>query len=96
MTSSLANNVISLIQDMAVGNLSEGWTNVTKAAIAEAILALTKLDETLRVPQPCIKTPAVSETIYLIKYQIFFIFKQYSLCKDFPLIIIWFCCGYRA
>ncbi|KAL4230611.1 E3 ubiquitin-protein ligase mycbp2 [Mactra antiquata] len=59
MSSGLAINVISLIQDMASGNLSEAWTSVTKAAIAEAILALTKLDENLRLPQPCIKTPAI-------------------------------------
>ena len=60
MSSSLANNVIALIQDMAVGNLSESWSAVTKAAIAEAILALTKLEEGIRIPQLCIKTPAVS------------------------------------
>ncbi|XP_053398701.1 E3 ubiquitin-protein ligase MYCBP2-like isoform X4 [Mercenaria mercenaria] len=59
MTSSLANNVISLVQDMANGSLSEGWKDVTKAAIAEAILALTKLEEGLRAPQACIKTPTV-------------------------------------
>lgn len=59
MTSSLANNVISLLQDMAQGNLSDAWTDVTKAAIAEAILALTKLDESLRIPQHCTKTPTL-------------------------------------
>ena len=42
------------------GCLSETWATVTKAAIAEAILALTKLDETVRVPQTCVKTPTVS------------------------------------
>lgn len=52
--------MIALIQDMATGKLSEAWSAVTKAAIAEAILALTKLDEGLRIPQLCIKTPAVS------------------------------------
>lgn len=60
MSGSLASSVIALIQDMATGNLSEAWSAVSKAAIAEAILALTKLDEGLRIPQLCIKTPAVS------------------------------------
>lgn len=59
-TSGLANSIINLILDMATGKLSESWTDVSKAAIAEAILALTKLDESLRIPQQCIKTPTVS------------------------------------
>ncbi|XP_052283534.1 E3 ubiquitin-protein ligase MYCBP2-like isoform X2 [Dreissena polymorpha] len=59
MTSSLANNVVSLIQDMAVGKLSDTWTSITKAAIAEAILALTRLSEGLRAPQACSTTPAL-------------------------------------
>lgn len=56
---SLANNVITLIQDMASGQLSETWAPVTKAAIAEAILNLTKLGEKYRDPQVCLKTPTL-------------------------------------
>lgn len=42
------------------GQLSETWAPVTKAAIAEAILNLTKLGEKYRDPQVCLKTPTVS------------------------------------
>ncbi len=44
---------------MAVGKLSEVWALVTKGAIAEAILGLTKLQENLRAPAECINTPTV-------------------------------------
>ena len=45
------------------GCLSETWATVTKAAVAEAILALTKLDENIRNPQVCAKTPTVSDEL---------------------------------
>lgn len=38
------------------GKLSEKWSAVTKAAIAEAILNLTRLDEVYRTPTNCVKT----------------------------------------
>ena len=44
------------------GKLSESWATNTKAAIAEAILNMTKLDEGHRDPQACVKTPTVSGT----------------------------------
>ena len=42
------------------GKLSETWTDVTKAAIGEAILAVTKMEESLRQNQAFMKTPTVS------------------------------------
>ena len=42
------------------GKLSEAWATVTKGAIAEAVLSLTKLDEARRQPAECIKTHTVS------------------------------------
>ena len=42
------------------GKLSEAWANVTRGAIAEAVLSLTKLDESKRTPAECIKTHTVS------------------------------------
>ncbi|XP_048243746.1 E3 ubiquitin-protein ligase MYCBP2-like isoform X7 [Haliotis rufescens] len=59
ISSALAGTIISLIQDMAAGKLSETWAAVTKAAIAEAILNLTKLDEPHRAPETCVKTPTL-------------------------------------
>ena len=44
---------------MAGGKLTEAWASVTKSAIAEAILGLTKLPENLRTPTECIKTSTV-------------------------------------
>lgn len=59
MTMCQAGNIIALLQDMAKGHLSEAWAAVSKAAIAEALLALTKLEESLRLPQACMKTPTL-------------------------------------
>eukprot|EP00062_Callorhinchus_milii_P006572 gi/632947251/ref/XP_007888958.1/ PREDICTED: E3 ubiquitin-protein ligase MYCBP2 isoform X6 [Callorhinchus milii] len=48
--------IIKLIKDMAAGHLSEAWSRVTKNAIAETIIALTKMEEEYRVPVHCIAT----------------------------------------
>ncbi|XP_076446720.1 E3 ubiquitin-protein ligase MYCBP2-like isoform X7 [Babylonia areolata] len=59
MPNALANNIITLLQDMTAGKLSEAWANITKAAIAEAILNLTKLDAKHRGPDVCPRTPTM-------------------------------------
>ncbi|XP_072434052.1 E3 ubiquitin-protein ligase MYCBP2 isoform X16 [Chiloscyllium punctatum] len=48
--------IIKLIKDMAAGHLSEAWSRVTKNAIAETIIALTKMEEEYRVPIQCTTT----------------------------------------
>ncbi|XP_059573809.1 E3 ubiquitin-protein ligase MYCBP2 isoform X17 [Alligator mississippiensis] len=48
--------IIKLIKDMAAGHLSEAWSRVTKNAIAETIIALTKMEEEYRLPVRCIAT----------------------------------------
>ncbi|EDL00496.1 pam, highwire, rpm 1, isoform CRA_a [Mus musculus] len=48
--------IIRLIKDMAAGHLSEAWSRVTKNAIAETIIALTKMEEEFRSPVRCIAT----------------------------------------
>ncbi|XP_062904556.1 E3 ubiquitin-protein ligase MYCBP2 isoform X16 [Mobula hypostoma] len=48
--------IIKLIKDMAAGHLSEAWSRVTKNAIAETIIALTKMEEEYRVPFQCTST----------------------------------------
>ena len=40
--------------------MSEAWAEVTKGAVAESILALTRLDGSLQTPSEFIKTPTVS------------------------------------
>ncbi|XP_026670203.1 E3 ubiquitin-protein ligase MYCBP2-like isoform X5 [Ceratina calcarata] len=56
MTRKLAEEIIQLLKDMASGKLSEVWASITKAAIAENILNLTRLDEKSRDPAECLKT----------------------------------------
>ncbi|KAK2163193.1 hypothetical protein LSH36_84g08056 [Paralvinella palmiformis] len=58
-SSQMAEATITLLKDLASGKLSESWAAVTKSAVAENILALTKLDETLRQSSECIKTPTL-------------------------------------
>ncbi|XP_043360576.1 E3 ubiquitin-protein ligase MYCBP2 isoform X25 [Dermochelys coriacea] len=48
--------IIKLIKDMAAGHLSEAWSRVTKNAIAETIIALTKMEDEYRSPVRCIAT----------------------------------------
>ncbi|KMZ09796.1 uncharacterized protein Dsimw501_GD15825 [Drosophila simulans] len=51
-----AESIISLIRDLASGKLSEKWSQITKAAIAESVLNLTRLEEIYRSPEHCTKT----------------------------------------
>ncbi|XP_066580931.1 E3 ubiquitin-protein ligase MYCBP2 [Prorops nasuta] len=59
MTRKLAEVIIKLLKDMASGKLSDEWAAVTKAAIAENILSLTRLDEKSREPSQCLHTPTL-------------------------------------
>ncbi|KAK4016037.1 hypothetical protein OUZ56_031000 [Daphnia magna] len=59
----VAESIIQLVRDMALGNLSEVWSAVTKAGIAEAVLSLTKLEEDCRTPPDCLRTPSVWLTL---------------------------------
>ncbi|XP_013400127.1 E3 ubiquitin-protein ligase MYCBP2 [Lingula anatina] len=59
MNNKLAETIITLLKDMASGQVSEAWGRVTKGAVAENILNLTKMGENLRVPAECIKTPTL-------------------------------------
>ncbi|KAF3843349.1 hypothetical protein F7725_002198 [Dissostichus mawsoni] len=52
----IAEIIIKLVKDMAAGHLSEGWSKITKNAIAETIIALTKMEEEHRSPVRCIAT----------------------------------------
>ncbi|CDQ78645.1 unnamed protein product [Oncorhynchus mykiss] len=52
----IAEIIIKLVKDMAAGHLSDTWSRVTKNAIAETIIALTKMEEEHRSPVRCIAT----------------------------------------
>ncbi|TRY68163.1 hypothetical protein DNTS_006161 [Danionella cerebrum] len=60
----IAEIIIKLVKDMAAGHLSDAWSRVTKNAIAETIIALTKMEEEHRSPVRCIATTRVD---FLIK-----------------------------
>ncbi|KMQ98404.1 putative e3 ubiquitin-protein ligase mycbp2-like protein [Lasius niger] len=59
MTRKLAEVIIQLLKDMASGKLSEEWASITKAAVAENILNLTRLDEKSREPTECLRCPTM-------------------------------------
>ncbi|KAG7189537.1 hypothetical protein KM043_017228 [Ampulex compressa] len=59
MARKLAEVIIQLLKDMAAGKLSEAWAAVTKAAISENILNLTRLDEKNREPSLCLRSPTL-------------------------------------
>ncbi|XP_071483043.1 E3 ubiquitin-protein ligase MYCBP2-like [Diadema antillarum] len=61
MSNNIAEQIIALIKDLSAGKISTEWAKVTKGAIAERVLSLTKLDETKRAPALCIK----SNTLWL-------------------------------
>ncbi|XP_046683725.1 E3 ubiquitin-protein ligase MYCBP2 isoform X4 [Homalodisca vitripennis] len=55
----LAEDIIQLIKDMSAGKLSEMWARVTKGAIAENIMNLTKLSEVQRGSAECARCPTL-------------------------------------
>eukprot|EP00058_Branchiostoma_floridae_P002865 XP_002588353.1 hypothetical protein BRAFLDRAFT_81492 [Branchiostoma floridae] len=54
--SDIAQLIIRLVKDMSMGKLSEEWARVTKSAVAESIMTLTKMEEEQRQPQECLYT----------------------------------------
>ena len=58
-SSKQSNSIIELLKALASGEISDRWTDVAKNAIAENVLALTRLQESLRNPDECVRTPTV-------------------------------------
>ncbi|XP_069950165.1 E3 ubiquitin-protein ligase MYCBP2 isoform X3 [Cherax quadricarinatus] len=59
-TQKQADLIISLIRDMTMGKLSDAWAKVSKAAIAENIINLTRLNEGDRsCAATCLATPTL-------------------------------------
>lgn len=59
MTKKIAEEIIQLLKDMTQGRLSEEWTDITKSAIAENILNLTRLEDRHRDSVECLKYPVI-------------------------------------
>jgi len=63
MSTQLAETMIGLLKDLMHGRLTDEWAAVSKAAIAEPILALSRLSESLRTPSECLRTPTLWLTL---------------------------------
>ena len=59
MSRKLAEVIMTLLRDMSSGKLSVTWASVTRAAISENIINLTRLPESLRSSNECLKTPTL-------------------------------------
>eukprot|EP00094_Tigriopus_californicus_P010528 TCALIF_10156-PA protein Name:"Similar to MYCBP2 E3 ubiquitin-protein ligase MYCBP2 (Homo sapiens)" AED:0.02 eAED:0.04 QI:14/0.77/0.5/1/0.88/0.8/10/0/4914 len=55
----LAEEIILLVKNMSQGLLGNEWTAITKSAVAENILNLTRLEERHRDPSECLKYPVL-------------------------------------
>ena len=56
----VGSEVVTLLKDMTSGGLGAGWQGVAKAAIGQAVLHLTKVNEDARVPNPGMYSQTVS------------------------------------
>ena len=59
LSKKIAEEIIHMLKDMMLGKFSEEWKYITKSAIAEAILNLTKLGPDQRVPEDGIRCGVV-------------------------------------
>ncbi|RWS17339.1 E3 ubiquitin-protein ligase MYCBP2-like isoform X4 [Dinothrombium tinctorium] len=59
MSRKLAEVIIQLLKDMAVGKLGEQWASITRNATADSIINLTRMTEKYRYPHECMKTPTL-------------------------------------
>ena len=59
MTKKIAEEIIHLLKDMTCGGINNEWADITKSAVAEAILNLTRIDEGHREPTECLKYPVL-------------------------------------
>ena len=59
MTKKISEEIIHLLKDMTCGNISSDWADITKSAVAEAILNLTRIEEGHRDPSECLKNPVL-------------------------------------
>ena len=56
----VASEVVKLLKDMTKGSLGAQWQGMSKAAIGQAVLHLTKINEEARVPNPGMYSQTVS------------------------------------
>eukprot|EP00095_Tigriopus_kingsejongensis_P005847 maker-scaffold697_size109876-snap-gene-0.24 protein:Tk05847 transcript:maker-scaffold697_size109876-snap-gene-0.24-mRNA-1 annotation:"e3 ubiquitin-protein ligase mycbp2 isoform x1" len=59
MSKKLAEEIVLLVKQMSQGHLGHEWTLITKSAVAENILNLTRLPESHRESSECLKYPVI-------------------------------------
>lgn len=59
MSRKLAEEMMSVIREMSTGKVSEEWMRVTRGAISDSIINLTRIPETDRVSGTCFKSPTL-------------------------------------
>nr|XP_026691648.1 E3 ubiquitin-protein ligase MYCBP2 [Ciona intestinalis] len=60
---SIVESVIKLLKDMSAGQIGLNWSSVTKCAVSEAILPLTRLSEMERESEHCLATPTLWQAL---------------------------------
>lgn len=60
MSQEVAFEVVKLIKEMTKGALGNQWQGIVKAAVGQAVLHLTKVHESVRVPDPGMHSQTVS------------------------------------
>ena len=68
----VGSEVVTLLKDMTSGGLGAGWQGVSKAAIGQAVLHLTKVNEDARVPNPGMYSQTVSTCT--VKYYLMYVY----------------------
>ena len=60
----VASEVVKLLKDMITGSLGNAWEGISKSAVGQAVLHLTKVNEEARVPSPGMYSQTVSLSFF--------------------------------
>ena len=63
MTQEVALEAVKLVKDMTKGTLGNQWQGIAKAAIGQTVLHLTKVHESVCVPDPGMYSQTVSSFV---------------------------------
>lgn len=82
----VGSEVVMLLKDMTKGGMGSQWQGVSKAAIGQAVLHLTKINEEARVPNPGMYSQTVSSLKFL-----FFLLNRHHLSSTISTICTCMC-----
>ena len=72
MPQEVAVEVVKLIKEMTKGSLGNQWQGIVKSAVGQALLQLTKVHESVRVPDPGMYSQTVSGCLNIVIGVLFF------------------------